>query len=89
MIEAAELELLRASALNLGGDGRIVAVDVNACAYSCCGRGWQRRDGYLQCYRGWIDNLGDGGFMLYSPGIGTLSYVLAVRFDEVEAVEAA
>jgi hypothetical protein len=92
MVDAAELELLRASALNCGGDGRMVTVIVNSCAYSCCGRGWLRREGYEQTYRGWIDNLHDpdkihvGTFMLYAPGIGTLGYTIAVRFDEVELV---
>lgn len=92
MIDADELDLLRASAINHGGDARIVEVIVSGCAYSCCGRPWSRRDGYEQTYSGWVDNLnlpddrGSGAFMLYSPGIGTLSYVIAVRFDEVEAV---
>lgn len=86
MIDADELALLRASAINHGGDARIVEVIVNGCAYSCCGRPWARRDGYEQTYSGWIDNLNERTFMLYSPGIGTLSYVIAVRFDEVEAV---
>lgn len=89
MIDA-ELELLRASAINMGGDASVLEVTVNGCAYSCCGRGWQRRDGYWQDYRGWIDclDVDRGTFMLYSPGIGTVSYVVAARFDEVEAVEA-
>ena len=68
---------------------------VTGCAYSCCGKGWQRRDGYEQRYRGYIDNLTlpdgemQGTFMLYSTGIGTLSYVIAVRFFEVAAIDAA
>lgn len=89
LIDLDEFKLLRASA----ADKRIVSVIVNGCAYSCCGRGWQRRDGYEQHYRGWVDNLTfpietdhEGTFMLYSPGIGTLAYVIAARFSEVEAV---
>ena len=72
---------------------RCLRVTVNACAYSCCGRGWQRRDGYEQTYVGWVDNLklSDGphvgSFMLYSEGLGTISYVIAAGFDEVELVE--
>lgn len=71
---------------------RSVEILVSGCAYSCCGRGWMRRDGYEQTYRGWIDCLqldehpqGPrwGTFMLYSPGLGTISYVVAVRFGEV------
>lgn len=69
---------------------RIVDVVVDACAHSCCGRGWRRRDGYEQTYRGYVDNLEepehDGQaltFMLYSAGIGTLSYVIACRDFEV------
>ena len=92
MIDADELDLLLASARNHGGDGRIVTVTVNACAYSCCGRGWRRRDGYEQTYSGWVDNLQlpsrlrEGSFMLYSPGIGTLSYVVAALFCDTEDV---
>lgn len=92
-LDATELEQLRASAINCGGDARLLDIVVNACAYSCCGRGWRRRDGYEQSYRGWVDNLQlpddlhDGSFMLYSPGIGTISYVVAVRFSEVEAID--
>jgi hypothetical protein len=88
VIDAAELELLRASQ----ADHRVLDVAVNACAYSCCGRGWKRRDGYEQLYRGYVDNLQEpedgaaGTFMLYAVGIGTISYVIAVRFDEVELV---
>lgn len=74
---------------------RHVTVVVTGCAYSCCGRGWQRRDGYEQTYCGWVDNFrpptvdGDdeGTFMLYSPGLGTISYVIAVRFSEVADVQ--
>jgi hypothetical protein len=33
-------------------------VVVNGCAYSCCGKGWQRRDGYWRtCSGRIIDNL--------------------------------
>lgn len=92
MIDERELELLRSSALNTGGDGRILTVITRGCAFSCCGRGWQRRDGYEQTYRGWVDNLhlpegpNVGSFMLYSQGLGTLSYVVAMVFDDVEYV---
>lgn len=84
-----ELELLRESAEDRSNIVRIV---VNGCAYSCCGKGWRRRDGYEQDYIGYIDNLEreePGTFMLYAAGIGTLSYVVAVRFSEVELVERA
>jgi hypothetical protein len=64
--------------------GKTIRLVVNACAYSCCGRGWQRRDGYEQTYHGYVDNLTDRTLMLYSVGIGTVSYVLAVRFFEIE-----
>lgn len=93
---AADRELLRESQriVQQGGDVEklLVEVVVMSCAYSCCGRGWRRRDGYEQTYRGWVDNLEQpagemaGTFMLYSPGIGTVSYVVAVRFDEVQEV---
>jgi len=72
--------------------GQIVQVQVNGAAYSCCGKGWRRRDGYLQKYRGYVDNLqlpegeAAGTFMLYSQGIGTMTYVVALRFFEVEEV---
>lgn len=68
---------------------RTVQITVTGAAYSCCGRGWTRRDGYEQQYVGYIDNLKppedgmEGTFMLYSVGLGTISYVVACRFDEV------
>lgn len=99
-----ELALLERAAADKAVHVRLV---VTACAYSCCGRGWRRRDGYEQEYVGWIDNLhvrGDGterwcseharvecpepgSFMLYSPGIGTLSYVIACRTADVALIE--
>lgn len=88
-----EIALLRASAINCGGDARPVAVTVSSAAYSCCGRGWQRRDGYEQTYVGWVDNLHEpdgmaqGAFMLYGVGLGTVAFTLAVVFAEVELVE--
>lgn len=90
-LESAEVALLRASV----ADHRPLRIVVNACAYSCCGRGWRRRDGYLQEYVGYIDNLTEPDeargivrtFMLYSVGLGTISYVVAVRDFEVELVE--
>ena len=87
MVDEVELELLmRSSATHEPLD-----VVVHGCAHSCCGKGWQR-DGCWQTYSGRIDNLklpenGNAGtFMLYSTGIGTISYVIAARFDEVEEV---
>lgn len=76
-----EIALLRASA----SDRSLVRIEVASCAYACCSRGWQRRD-YEATYQGWVDNLNEldgGAFMLYSPGIGTISYTVAVRFEEV------
>lgn len=74
--------------------GEIVEVVVDGAAYSCCGRGWHRRDGYEQTYNGYVDNFSmdnstEGTFMLYSLGLGTISYVIAVRFFEVLDVRAA
>lgn len=84
---AAEIELLKASQAD---KYRRVEVVVTGCAHSCCGKGWQRRDGYEQTYRGYVDNLDlsePGTLMLYSAGIGGgLSYVIACRFAEVEDV---
>lgn len=84
-----DLDKLRASQED---KHRLVTVVVTGCAYSCCGKGWQRRNGYEQTYTGYVDNLKEpddfnvGTFMLYSPGIGTLSYVIAARFDELADV---
>lgn len=85
-IDPADLELLQRS-----NDDHTVFVEVvvDGAAYSCCGRGWQRRDGYEQTYHGWVDNLRmpgpqqEGTFMLYAAGLGTISYVVACRFYEV------
>lgn len=99
MIDDDELAILRAVAVSVDGvpnhgieAGRHVDITVNACAYSCCGRGWRRKDGYEQTYRGYVDNLAlpageaQGTFMLYNPGLGSM-VVVAVRFYEVELVE--
>ena len=88
MLEVDEVALLERSQR----DRSMLEVVVKGCAYSCCGKGWQRRDGYEQTYYGYVDNIKSpengmaGTFMLYSLGVGTLGYVVAVRFDEVEAV---
>lgn len=86
VIDAADLGLLREAAAH---KPMVVEIVVDGAAYSCCGRGWQRRDGYEQTYAGYIDNFMEpegiavGTFMLYSPGLGTISYVVACRFYEV------
>lgn len=88
-MDSSDWAAVREAAANRPAQIRIV---VTGCAYSCCGRGWRRRDGYEQTYRGWVDNLSEregdmaGTFMLYNPGLGTVSYVLAVRdFELVDA----
>lgn len=95
MIDQAGIDLLREVQIGSGleQEGQDVRVLVDGCAYSCCGKGWRRKDGYLQRYIGYIDNLtfpehdGQvGTFMLYSRGIGGPSYVCAVRFPEVQEV---
>lgn len=87
--DSSDWEVVRAADANRPAQIEIV---VTGCAYSCCGRGWRRRDDYEQTYRGWVDNLSEregdaaGTFMLYSPGLGTVSYVVAVRdFELVDA----
>ena len=89
MVNADELALLEQSQR----DHSVLEVVVNGCAHSCCGRGWRRRDGYEQTYYGYVDNLhppegeAAGTFMLYSTGLGgSLDFVVAVRFFEVEAI---
>jgi hypothetical protein len=90
LASSTDLDKLRESQRN---KHQLVTVVVTGCAYSCCGKGWQRRDGHEQTYTGYIDNLkepeGDaaGTFMLYSAGIGTLSYVIACRFFELADVQ--
>jgi hypothetical protein len=85
-VDSSDWGLVREAAANRPTQVEIV---VNGCAYSCCGRGWRRRDGYEQTYRGWVDNFNErdgelaGTFMLYSPGLGSLSYVVAVRDFEL------
>lgn len=86
--DSSDWAVVREAAANRPAQIQIV---VTGCAYSCCGRGWQRRDEYEQTYCGWVDNFqepdgGAGTFMLYNPGLGTVSYVLAVRdFELVDA----
>lgn len=91
-IDAEDFELLRR--VTIDGDygpgtdpGERVKMIVHGCAYECCARGWMRRDGYEQTYFGYIDNLTDATVMLYGAGIGTSGYVIAARFDEIDAVE--
>lgn len=81
-----ELALLEASQAD---HAVILHVVVTACAWSCCGRGWQRRDGYEQEYWGWADNVDGGTFMLYNPGLGAPSYVIACKTADVALVERA
>lgn len=85
VISPPDREVLRRVAINGPESGRTVAVQVTGCAYSCCGKGWRRRD-YEAVYTGYVDNLQDddhGTFLLFSRGIGTVSYVCAIRFGEV------
>lgn len=81
------VEQLRRHAVNTGGDGALISVVVSGCRYSCCGRPFARRD-FEATYHGWIDHLTDDGFALYAVGIGTVSYVIEARLDElVEVLE--
>lgn len=86
-----EFEKLRERAINFDGDGATVTIEVSGCAYSCCGRPWMRRD-YVAQYTGYIDNFEErdgeaaGTFMLYSMGLGTISYVIACRDYELKEV---
>lgn len=93
-IDDRDLELLRTVTVNGGTTpGALVEIVVTDCAYSCCGRGWQRRDGYEQTFRGYVDNLREpdgphiGSFMLYSVGVGTLNYVVACHWNAVVDVQ--
>ena len=81
---AGTLDLVRDAA---GDTTRDVILTVSGCAYSCCGRGWHRRDGYEQRYVGYIDSVTADGVVLVSRGIGTISYIVAALFDESEDVE--
>lgn len=91
LLRTSEFEKLREHAVNTSGDGAHLTVVVTGCAYSCCGRGWHRRD-YEATYHGYIDNFEErdgekaGTFMLYSVGIGTISYVIACRDFELQEV---
>lgn len=90
-MEQAFLSLLVAS---LEDHRQEVEVVVDACAYACCGRGWQARSGYEQTYRGYVANIdlpsGDepGGARLISRGAGTVSYFAVFGFDHVLDVRA-
>jgi hypothetical protein len=92
VIDQAAIDLLREVQIGSGleREGQDVRILVTGCAYSCCGKGWRRRDGYRQKYIGYIDNLTfpeyegqRGTFMLYAK---RLQAVVAVGFDEVEEV---
>lgn len=85
-LDDAERALIRQSAETHD----ILKLTVKGCAYSCCGKGWRRRD-YEAEYVGYVSGLKDDGepwtFLLVSPGLGTVSYTIAVRDWEVELVE--
>lgn len=66
---------------------RNVSVTVDACDYNCCGKGWLRREGYEQQYVGRVGVVDSGMFTLTSLGIGTISYVISARFEDVLHVE--
>lgn len=82
MIDAADLELLQ----TVQGTAEQVRIVVSRCAYSCCGREFLRA-GYDQTYVGRVAHVDATAFLLYANGIGTLSYVVAARYDDVEAVD--
>lgn len=67
-----------------------ISITVSACDYNCCGRGWLRREGYEQQFVGYVHALvvlEDGGLTLVSRGVGTISYSVFARFDEIKHVE--
>ena len=53
MVDPQELELL-AHSQRFRDTLEVVA---RGCAFSCCGKGWRRRDGYEQAYYGSVDNV--------------------------------
>lgn len=85
-MDDAERELLAASKAD---HDIVVHVVVRACSYTCCGRGWQRREGYEQDYYGYVGVLDDFAFMLYNPGLGAPSYVIAAKIADIELAERA
>lgn len=62
-----------------------VELVVSGCAYTCCGRGFRRRDGYEQTYQGRVVSTTEDGLRLENPGAGS-TYVVLAAFDEVEDV---
>lgn len=82
VIDAADRELLQL----VQGTAEQVTIVVSACVYTCCGRD-RLREGYEQTYTGRIAHVDETAFLLYANGIGTLSYVVAARYDDVEAVD--
>lgn len=71
-----------------------VEIVVDACAYACCGRAWQAREGYEQTYRGYIANIDlstssePGGARLIRRGAGTITYFVVFTFDHLLDVRA-
>jgi hypothetical protein len=81
VIDAGDLKLLQRAQ----GTAEQVTVVLSSCVYSCCGRSFARA-GYEQSYTGRIAHVDDNAFLLYANGIGTLSYVVAARYEDVECV---
>jgi hypothetical protein len=66
-----------------------VELVVDRCLFSCCGKGWRERADYEQTYHGYVDRLDgdeDSAFMLYSRGLGTLSYIVRMKLADVHEV---
>lgn len=81
-----ELALARRSFADHGVGVKLVTQD---CLHTCCGRGWKPRVGYEQTYYGYVSGLDAGMLSLVSPGLGTVSYIVGVRLEAVELLEAA
>jgi hypothetical protein len=63
-----------------------VRVAVTDCLYSCCARSW-RRAGYEQLYEGIVLTALEETFMIAAPGIGTWTFMVTARYEDLVDVE--
>lgn len=73
-------------------DRQSVRIVVRGCDFSCCSRGWHRRE-YEQELVGRVaahfepDDDTDGLVLLNGDGISSIAYVARIRYREIEVVE--
>lgn len=66
--------------------GATIEIVVTDCVYTCCSRQIPRL-GYEQKYTGFVLSVGESGFVLEKPGIGTYTYRITAQYDGLISVD--